>query len=1021
MMIKKAIRLFSIITLITQSTFASELTKISVLTDQILLLEFDDGYVEYAEEGKWYGSDDQIFHEPLDRTLAEALASYSIGSTSDANYSTPLAPTVVGIKSKVGDASWKNNTAILNHWVYLELPFAMQEGATYSVDFSGLGLATSEARITYQNTENLSEAIHVNQIGFTPDATYKMAYVYQWLGTAGPLDLDSYASANFHLIDLATDLTAYSGTLTLRKDLETGDPDTNNFDDGPLFSGSDVFECDFSSFQTPGSYKVVVEGIGSSYPFIIDEDAYFEAYKTTTRGLYHHRSGPARELPYSSFPKGIDHMPGVDGFKVYYSDIKIEDVPKGQNKWFQELVNNKTDREMPEAWGAWFDAGDYDRQARHMIVSNLLLLNYIMAPEKYVDNELNIPESGNGIPDIIDEAKWGLDLFMRCKGPSGGIIGGVEANDHPHQTGSVLDGSTLDWYTYAESAYASYIYASAMVQLAAALEIYGDPAQSQTYFNEALAAYNWAERNQREEHYSKVQNERLRAAGWMYYYTGDTKYESHFIEDYDNASRDKDFGYFMGPIGYLLSDYDYTNATYYQKVKDYFMGEADALVAAAQQRASRIASFKLSDFTRVGIASTPYNTPLNVAYELTGKQEYLDYSRTTADYFLGGNAINSVYVTGLGDRPVSSVFNQDAFYDGVEEEIPGIVPYGFHTYGSWMDGAKTPNQPMFNYDHMYPDFKQWPSHEYYWYNRYTIVTNEYTIWQNIAPAATAYGYLVADKTTIDPSQFKRMIVSAPQDGQAFIKGADIELGAVAQIDGKTITKVKFYVNDQLVSETDSAPFTATYNASSTGSHEMYFEAYVNDALESTSETVSFEVLDELGILLDIQEGNDPIYELEDQLNFEISSPTASYLASARVYVNDEEILETFEIPFTFELPEWQTGTYKMYVRGYGQFNDEVVSDTLEFEVVDEILSTHPLTPESPISIYPNPVNQGIINLSVPTALSVYSAQIIDTVGHTVYYEENVKRSLQLTDLSPGLYVLLLQAANGINRFRIVIE
>jgi hypothetical protein len=57
-------------------------------------------------------------------------------------------------------------------------------------------------------------------------------------------------------------------------------------------------------------------------------------------------------------------------------------------------------------WGGWHDAGDWDREDWHPTVSNELLLTYELAPHKFRDGELNIPESGNGIPDIVDEARW---------------------------------------------------------------------------------------------------------------------------------------------------------------------------------------------------------------------------------------------------------------------------------------------------------------------------------------------------------------------------------------------------------------------------------------------------------------------------------------------------------------------------------------------------------------------------------------------------------------------------------------
>jgi hypothetical protein len=59
------------------------------------------------------------------------------------------------------------------------------------------------------------------------------------------------------------------------------------------------------------------------------------------------------------------------------------------------------------------------------------LLAYELAPQKFRDGELNIPESGNGIPDIVDEAKWGVDFYKRIQRPDGGVSVGFFEESHP--------------------------------------------------------------------------------------------------------------------------------------------------------------------------------------------------------------------------------------------------------------------------------------------------------------------------------------------------------------------------------------------------------------------------------------------------------------------------------------------------------------------------------------------------------------------------------------------------------------
>jgi hypothetical protein len=61
---------------------------------------------------------------------------------------------------------------------------------------------------------------------------------------------------------------------------------------------------------------------------------------------------------------------------------------------------------LEDTWGWYQDAGDWDSYFTHLRVAQELLLVYEMGPRKLRTIELNIPESGNGVPDILEEAAW---------------------------------------------------------------------------------------------------------------------------------------------------------------------------------------------------------------------------------------------------------------------------------------------------------------------------------------------------------------------------------------------------------------------------------------------------------------------------------------------------------------------------------------------------------------------------------------------------------------------------------------
>ncbi|GJM64098.1 glycoside hydrolase family 9 protein [Persicobacter diffluens] len=995
--------------LISSISWASKVSNITFVTYKIIKVEFVDGYVEYAGEGSWFGQD-KVHQTPLNVDQAVLLENYQLKNLSDDQV---YSPSVIGRKSKIHRATWKGHTPIYHHTLYLQFEQPLVTGQDYQLMIEE-NLVEDEHTfdLTFAN-DQLSSSIHITQQGFVPDANFKVGYIYQWMGDQAMVDFSDYAGSNFHLVDAQSGSVVFTGQVQLRTTLQQAtdnveQADSRVFEDGKLFSRADVYECNFSDFSTAGDYVLQVEGIGRSYPFHIKANAYEEAYYVTTRGLYHHRSGPARTTEHTQWTKGVDHMPGVDNFKVHYSNFRFMDIRKGHNSWFKDLVENKTNVEMPEAWGAWMDAADYDRQARHMIVSSLFALHYLLAPEKFVDGDLNIPESGNGIPDIIDEAIWGIDLFRRCKGPTGGIIGGVEANDHPSSYGSVKDSSdpNMQWFTYAEDPMSSYTYAAAMVQIAAALELSGNTFSSQSYYNEAAEAYQWAENNWREGDYSKLKDRRLRAAAWMYYYTGLDYFQQHFKADYEARARDEGTkGYHMGLLGYLMADHENKDEELNQTVHHFIFDLADELVTTGSQRASRLASFDKNTYHAVGHGTTPYNTLLNFAYATTGQQEYLDYARTTADYFLGGNAVNKTYVTGLGADPVTEVFHLDSFYDDQEEPVPGIVPYGYHTWGQWMkSGENSVNQPGFNYKNIYPERYLWPSHECWFPNRYTIVTNEYTIWQNIAPAAMAYGFLVPNKETVDRNATQRVVLTAPMMHQVIEINKGIQLHYLTKNKQQQPIAVRVFINGELaktLTAVEIAQGFAEFSFTEKGAHEIYMEVdFANEQISTKEEAVTVEVVDAVALELSFSEDIEEEIHQDTTLIVVGNLNTTTGIKEAKLYLDDQLVAQKEVLPIEFELKGLEVGEHqlKMEVITNVLTASAVSSEVYDITITDRVLDNEPLRH---LAVYPNPATSEIFFSGVK---SVDHAALIDLQGQTVKQVFNASE-MHLQGVANGLYIL----------------
>ena len=177
---------------------AADLVEITPVHDRMVLLHFDDGYVDYHEAGEPAHAD-QVVAEPLAVASLSASA-FTISSGGDANYLAGRNPTEFGRKSKgtefaVSNEHWVGGYGFQptspptarEHWVYLELPAPMVAGQTYEIgwDASALNTTVASATLTMDAGAVRSEAIHVNQIGYDPVAPLKYGYVYHWAGDLG--------------------------------------------------------------------------------------------------------------------------------------------------------------------------------------------------------------------------------------------------------------------------------------------------------------------------------------------------------------------------------------------------------------------------------------------------------------------------------------------------------------------------------------------------------------------------------------------------------------------------------------------------------------------------------------------------------------------------------------------------------------------------------------------------------------------------------------------------------------------
>jgi hypothetical protein len=189
--------------------------------------------------------------------------------------------------------------------------------------------------------------------------------------------------------------------------LLSGEPIAWNGGEMQESSGDRGWWFDFSEVRTPGTY-VVVDPLNNlrSGPFQIDENVYDKVLGTALRAFFYNRSGFPKLPPFAD-PRWQDESaylgPGQD------SQARLAYTPQASGT---EL----------DLRGGWFDAGDTNKYATFAATPvHVLLEAFRSRPEIWSDN-VGIPESGNGIPDILDEVLWEIDWLERMQQPDGSVI-----------------------------------------------------------------------------------------------------------------------------------------------------------------------------------------------------------------------------------------------------------------------------------------------------------------------------------------------------------------------------------------------------------------------------------------------------------------------------------------------------------------------------------------------------------------------------------------------------------------------
>jgi len=739
--------------------WAARLVSVATLDKDTLVVNVRDGEVIHRENGT---ETVNRFAPELSTASAVLTASWTLKSSVDASYGgTGQHPTACWRKTKLNghaQLAWNTGTNDYNyestfeHWVFLRLPSSLQQGMTYTLEIAAAtNLDTSSAPLTFDIYSSRSEAVHVNLVGYLPDAPHKAADLYQWMGDGGARDYGSFVGNKVYVYALGSKQAVEAGQV---KAWKPSGSDVGGYN----LTRSAVWNADFTPFTTSGTYRLVVDGVGCSQDFTIAADVYAEPFRISLRGFSYMRLGQATPLgvtpPYRTplLKPGIDppnttvYLTTVQPFDANWSSIPSDpwDHPDSFARF--RKVGNPTN---PNAWGGHADAADRDRHLGHVSIIYDMLLPYILSRGALSDDASGIPESGNGIPDVIDEAAYEVDFWLRLRDGEGYGHGLTNPNNS-----NVL-------YQAGTNAVAAWANAANAAMLAEAYRIAGETTRMATYRDAAVAAYTYAngladpmlDRTQDVGNtVVRGRDLKMTAAAYLYNLTGDQAYEAVVNAESvctGTTAQLDDGGHnqIWATAGYLFTPQPVHFATLQGNMRASAIN--DAKVREANLTLSR-PSRRATD-ERAGYFHTSQNVQrtmlaLAVATAPADRDLFRKALALEADWGLGRNSLNMIQM-GTATTALAARRSVDQMYtSGRDDGVPGIDP-GHTPYmnlNDW-DGSMVMGSPSRLYANAYPaNFtSSWPIAEGYFNTPWVWAHSEFTPQQSMRGKTALYGYLHA--------------------------------------------------------------------------------------------------------------------------------------------------------------------------------------------------------------------------------------------------------------------------------------
>lgn len=441
-------------------------------------------------------------------------------------------------------------------------------------------------------------------------------------------------------------------------------------------TGLTLYRGDFSSLQRDGNYFIRIGNVDSSFVFNISQSSFDDAYKKSLKGFYFQRCGAALISTYA----GIYNHPAC-----HLSDAAFH--------------SSTGEAGQKQTTGGWHDAGDYGKYVVNAgITVGTLLMTYEMFPVKFDQDNLNIPESGNGVPDILDEVRYELEWLLKMQNANGGVYFKVTKEQFESIVLPNNDSGTR--YIYVVSSTATGDFAAIMARAGRIFKSI-DTSFSNKCLNASLLAWNYLTSNPTiipaggfknpigtvtgEYGDGNDSDERLWAAAELYSTTGDATYKSYFESHYTSGGiinstmgwpNVKD----LAQLTYLTSNQSSASSTVKTQIKNSLVSYCNGLVNRTAANGFGVAINPGEYYWGSNADVLNKAILLIYAYEQTKNNNYYDAALMQLNYILGTNAHNLSFVTGIGNKSVMHPHHRPSWADGIVAPVPGLLAGGPDQY-----------------------------------------------------------------------------------------------------------------------------------------------------------------------------------------------------------------------------------------------------------------------------------------------------------------------------------------------------